>query len=209
MLLPFNRQIIQSEFSPTWSCVSLTRSTTSSDWKLFRFDKMEVNCFQILLIHVTFLNMFKRWYLTSWVPGLLCSPVPRHVRPTQEVLGKTIFHVNYLSPHLMGPHLAINWLGLLVRLYRGTTPRSCQGHVEVIWRSNKLKYWIKHIFYSYLLQRSFPQDCSWHIVAGKPSNTHPRGYSEYYVAWRGNTPLLYPPSPLISRPPPTLNQCKQ
>ena len=50
----FNRQIIQSEFSPTWSCVSLTRSTTSSEWKLFRFDKMEVNCFQILPIDVTF-----------------------------------------------------------------------------------------------------------------------------------------------------------
>ena len=49
-----NRQIIQSEFSPTWSCVSLTRSTTSSEWKLFRFDKMEVNGFQILLIDVTF-----------------------------------------------------------------------------------------------------------------------------------------------------------
>ena len=50
---PFNRQIIQFEFSPTWSCVSLTRSTTSSEWKLFKFDKMEVNCFQILLIDVT------------------------------------------------------------------------------------------------------------------------------------------------------------
>ena len=36
---PFNRQIFQSEFSPTWCCVSLTRSTTSSEWKLFRFDK--------------------------------------------------------------------------------------------------------------------------------------------------------------------------
>ena len=133
MLLPFNRQIIQSEFSPTWSCVSLTRSTTSSDWKLFRFDNMEVNCFQILLIDVTFLNMFKRWYLTSWVPGLLCSPVPRHIRPTQNVLGKTIFHVNYLSPHLMGPHLAINWLGLLVRqgYYPKVMSRSCQGHLKV------------------------------------------------------------------------------
>ena len=30
----FNRQIIQLEFSPTWSCVSLTRSTTSSEWTL-------------------------------------------------------------------------------------------------------------------------------------------------------------------------------
>ena len=53
-MTPFNRQIIQSEFSPTWNCVSLTRSTTSSEWKLFRFDRMEVNCFQILLIDVTF-----------------------------------------------------------------------------------------------------------------------------------------------------------
>ena len=51
---PFNRQIIQFEFSPTSSCVSLTRSTTSSEWKLFRFDKMEVNSFQILLVDVTF-----------------------------------------------------------------------------------------------------------------------------------------------------------
>ena len=30
---------------------------------------------------------------------------------------------------------------------QGTTTRSCQGHVKVIWRSNKLKYWIKNIFY--------------------------------------------------------------
>ena len=40
---PFNRQIIQFE-----------TSTTSSEWKLFRFDKMEVNFFQILLVDVTF-----------------------------------------------------------------------------------------------------------------------------------------------------------
>ena len=40
---PFNREIIQLEFSLTWSCVSLTRATTSSEWKLFTFDKMEVN----------------------------------------------------------------------------------------------------------------------------------------------------------------------
>ena len=50
---PFNRQIIQLEFSPTWSCVSLTRPTTSSEWKLFRFDKMEVNSFQIVPIDIT------------------------------------------------------------------------------------------------------------------------------------------------------------
>ena len=54
LCLPLYRQIIQSEFS-------LTRSTTSSKWKLFRFDKMEVNCFQILLIDVTFyLHMFEK-----------------------------------------------------------------------------------------------------------------------------------------------------
>ena len=51
---PFTHQIIQFEFSPTWSCVSLTRSTTSSEWKLFRFDKMEVISFQILLADGTF-----------------------------------------------------------------------------------------------------------------------------------------------------------
>ena len=50
---PFNRQIIQSEFSPTSSCVSLTRSTTSSEWKLCTFDKMDINSFQIVLIDVT------------------------------------------------------------------------------------------------------------------------------------------------------------
>ena len=46
--------IIQPEFALTWSCVSFTRSTTSSKWKLFTYDKTEVNCFQILLIAVTF-----------------------------------------------------------------------------------------------------------------------------------------------------------
>ena len=34
-----NRQIIQLEFSLTCSCVSLTRSITSSEWKLFRLTK--------------------------------------------------------------------------------------------------------------------------------------------------------------------------
>ena len=56
---PFNRQIIQFEFSPTWSCVSLTRCTTSSEWKLFRFDKIGVNSSQILLVDVTSLTCVK------------------------------------------------------------------------------------------------------------------------------------------------------
>ena len=56
IILTFNRQIIQSEFLPTWICVSLTRSTTSSEWKLFGFDKMEVKCFSKMLIDVTCLK---------------------------------------------------------------------------------------------------------------------------------------------------------
>ena len=43
--LPIYRSVILLEFSLTWSCVSLTRPTTSNEWKLFRFDKMEVNSF--------------------------------------------------------------------------------------------------------------------------------------------------------------------
>ena len=87
--------------------------------------------------------------LTSWVPGLLCYPVPCHIGQNKRVLGRaTIFHVNYLCPQVMGPHLATNltWVG--VRLYRGSTPRSGQGHVKVIWRSNQLKYSIKKTYFT-------------------------------------------------------------
>ena len=54
IMFPLRPQIFGRIFPPTWSCVSLTRSTTSSEWKLFRFDKMEVNSFQILLVDVKF-----------------------------------------------------------------------------------------------------------------------------------------------------------
>ena len=37
-----------------WSAFSLTSSTTASQWKLFRFDKMDINEFDILLTDVTF-----------------------------------------------------------------------------------------------------------------------------------------------------------
>ena len=40
-ITPFNAKILIWIF--TWSCVSLTRPTTSDKWKLFRFDQMEVN----------------------------------------------------------------------------------------------------------------------------------------------------------------------
>ena len=49
-----HRQIIWSEFSPTWSCVSLTRSTTSSEWNIFWSGKIMVNNFEIFLIDDTF-----------------------------------------------------------------------------------------------------------------------------------------------------------
>ena len=44
------------------SWVSLMRYTASSDWKLLRFDKMEVNDFEILLSRFIF-NLLKSWYL--------------------------------------------------------------------------------------------------------------------------------------------------
>ena len=50
----YNRQVIDFKFSLPWSFVSPTRVTTSSGWKLFRFDKIEVNDFEILLINVMF-----------------------------------------------------------------------------------------------------------------------------------------------------------
>ena len=33
-------------------------------------------------------HLFYHEVLTSWVPGLLCSHVPRHIRPTHGVLGE-------------------------------------------------------------------------------------------------------------------------
>ena len=57
--MPIDRQIIQMEFSPTWMCVSLMRSTNSNELKLFRFDKMEVNDFDILLTDGTFFLLMR------------------------------------------------------------------------------------------------------------------------------------------------------
>ena len=51
---PLTAKLFNLNFHSLEVSVSLTRSITSSDWKLFRFDKMEVNYFQILLIDVTF-----------------------------------------------------------------------------------------------------------------------------------------------------------
>ena len=68
----YSYQVIQLEFSPTWSCVSLTRSTTLSEWKLFRFDKMEVNDFEMLLIYLSHVKklvfnvLIKNWENNSW-----------------------------------------------------------------------------------------------------------------------------------------------
>ena len=73
--------------------------------------------------------------------------------------------------------LKVTWDG--VALCWGSTAGSSQGHIKVISRSNPAIILIKNMFlrfpYVFVLQRSVPQDCSLHLVAGKPSNTHPRG----------------------------------
>ena len=58
---PYNRQIIQFEFLLTWSCVSLTRSTTASELK---FSQIWPNGGQLFLniadwCHILFLTCLK------------------------------------------------------------------------------------------------------------------------------------------------------
>ena len=53
MLNPLTAKIFNWNFRPV-EVASLTRSTTSSEWKLFRFDEMEISDFEILLINVKF-----------------------------------------------------------------------------------------------------------------------------------------------------------
>ena len=81
--------------------------------------------------------------------------------------------------------------------------RSYQGHFKV----KSAIILNKNIFllfpYVFFLQRSVPQGCSCHIVAGKPSNTHPRWYSDYM--WLGGViPHSYITRPFLSHPVPTL-----
>ena len=47
---PFNHQVIYFEFPHTSSCVSLVRSTISSEWKLFILDNMGVNCSWLIYV---------------------------------------------------------------------------------------------------------------------------------------------------------------
>ena len=46
--------------------------------------------------------------LTSWVPGLLCSPVPRHIGQTQGVLGQQS-SCEFSSPTGDGPTPDLGW----------------------------------------------------------------------------------------------------
>ena len=48
-----------------WSCVSRQRDTTSSEWKLCRFDEMEFNYFESLLISLFVINMLENWYFCA------------------------------------------------------------------------------------------------------------------------------------------------
>ena len=66
----------------------------------------------------------------------------------------------------------------LLGFYCRVRSRSYQGHFKV----KPAIILNKNIFLQFpyiLFQRSIPQGCSWHIVAGKLSKTHPRGYSDY------------------------------
>ena len=87
----------------------------------------------------------------------------------------------------------LGWGLTLQGYYPKVMARSFQGHLKVKQAKilNFTVFCCKGVFHKAAADIS---------VAAKPSNTHPRGYSKYYVAWRGNTPLLYPPSPLISHP---------
>ena len=147
------------------SCTINTVSSVSWLWKkTARKDKILHNLIELLL--------FQCFNLQKYISFLLNLLSARHivlpcVTPHKANTGsfrRTIFHVNYLCPQLMGPH------PVGVRLYRDTTPRSCQGHLKV--KHGKIFNWI--FFYSFLLQRSARQGCSWYILAEEPYNTHPK-----------------------------------
>ena len=53
---PLTANLFNMNFHPLKSCVSLTRSTTSSEWKLFRFDKTEVNIFKSCWLMLRFIK---------------------------------------------------------------------------------------------------------------------------------------------------------
>ena len=54
-------KVIQFQFSPTWSCVSLPRPTTSSGWKLLIFVLFKTNYLQILMFKHAFHSELQWW----------------------------------------------------------------------------------------------------------------------------------------------------
>ena len=103
-----------------------------------------------------------------------------------------IFHVNYLCPQLMGPHLATNCLGLRLD-FTGVLP---QGHVKVIWRSNKLKYWIKTFFTVFCYKGVFHKAATVILWLGIFPARIPGGTVN--IIWLGGViPHSYIPRPLL------------
>ena len=58
LTLGFTRQVILFEFSATWSCVSLPRTTTSSGWRLLTFASFENKKLQMLILKHTFYSQY-------------------------------------------------------------------------------------------------------------------------------------------------------
>ena len=100
-------------------------------------------------------------------------------------------------------------MGLGFFLCWDSTPGLGQGQIKVISRSNQLKYWIKHFFtvsMCFCCREVFHKatvDIMW--LGSFPTRILEGGGVQWvYVAWRGNTQLLYHESPLISPPLPAL-----
>ena len=111
-----------------------------------------------------------------------------------------------VTKHMRHPQLGtkgVAWVG--VALYWGSAPGSGQGHIKVRLRSNRLKYWIA-TFFTVCICFCRREVFHWATVDIMWLGSLPTrilvggGVQRLYVACRGNTPLLYHPSSLISPP---------
>ena len=127
--LPIYRSVILLEFSPTWSCVSLTRPTTSSEWKLFRFDKMEVNSFSNIAEWCHVLS------LTCLQVGIQCANIKlkknrmynRNRRKSSLQIGRPCDHIYIQSSGVLQGIVHVN--EIMQGLRRGSGVKSNVQHM--------------------------------------------------------------------------------